>query len=580
MSFIRRKRKNAKAASTEASSVSKKPSVVQEKKRIAIIGSGVSGLTCAHYLVKQHEVTVFEANDYIGGHVNTIDVTLQDGKKAKPSKVERSAIDTGFIVFNERTYPNFFRLLYELQVPFQATDMSFSVKNTARHFEYNGHTLNTLLSQRKNVLNPKFWQFIKDILQFNKHIKQLRQDYEETRAQGQDTSKFTEQTLGSYLSKQSYSTLFMDNYLLPMVSAIWSTSIGEVEDFPLVFFAQFFDNHGLLDVVNRPQWFTIQGGSKQYVNKLVTRFVKAGGKIKVNCPVQSVIRNAVQDKDKVILTLQDKNNINGEVESLIFDEVVFACHADTALKILQDAGYDETEVLSHFRFTKNTAVLHTDSSVLPKKPLAWASWNYLIEDEGSIESSTKNAKEQQTAVKPVLTYHMNILQRLTKKHNYLVTLNHKVDKNQIIKQIDYSHPVFDKAMIEAQTKWSSISGSGLHTHFCGAYWFNGFHEDGVRSGLRVCQALGHDIDIKDEVDPSHLPDVDSTHTPFRYRDLPVKADSKPRKLNKRKVTMATTNQELVEYVENLQSAINDNETYKDYEPQKKRGLFGCKTNEH
>lgn len=580
MSFIRRKRKNAKAASTEASSVSKKPSVVQEKKRIAIIGSGVSGLTCAHYLVKQHEVTVFEANDYIGGHVNTIDVTLQDGKKAKPSKVERSAIDTGFIVFNERTYPNFFRLLYELQVPFQATDMSFSVKNTARRFEYNGHTLNTLLSQRKNVLNPKFWQFIKDILQFNKHIKQLRQDYEETRAQGQDISKFTEQTLGSYLSKQSYSTLFMDNYLLPMVSAIWSTSIGEVEDFPLVFFAQFFDNHGLLDVVNRPQWFTIQDGSKQYVNKLVTRFVKAGGKIKVNCPVQSVTRNAAQDKDKVILTLQDKNNINGEVESLIFDEVVFACHADTALKILQDAGYDETEVLSHFRFTKNTAVLHTDSSVLPKKPLAWASWNYLIEDKGSIKSSTKNVKEPQTAVKPVLTYHMNILQRLTKKHNYLVTLNHEVDENQVIKQIDYSHPVFDKAMIEAQTKWSNISGSGLHTHFCEAYWFNGFHEDSVRSGLRVCQALGADIDIKDEVNPSHLPDVDSAHTPFRYRDLPVKADTKPRKLNKRQVTTATTNQELVEYVEHLQSAVNDNETYKDYEPQKKRGLFGCKTNEH
>ena len=185
-------------------------------------------------------------------------MALQDGKKAKSSNIESSAIDTGFIVFNERTYPNFFRLLHELQVPFQATDMSFSVKNTARHFEYNGHTLNTLLSQRKNVFNPKFWQFIKDILQFNQHIKQLRQDYDIARAQGQDVSSYAEQTLGSYLAQKKYGQLFTDNYLLPMVSAIWSTSLDEVQEFPLVFFAQFFDNHGLLDVVNRPQWFTIK----------------------------------------------------------------------------------------------------------------------------------------------------------------------------------------------------------------------------------------------------------------------------------------------------------------------------------
>lgn len=568
MPFIRFKRATKKKADTSNNTNNFDSQSAQ--KRIAIIGSGVSGLTCAHYLGAQHEVTVFEANDYIGGHVNTIDVALQDGKKAKSSNVESSAIDTGFIVFNERTYPNFFRLLYDLKVPFQATDMSFSVKNMARHFEYNGHTLNTLLSQRKNVLNPKFWQFIKDVLQFNKHIKQLRQEYDSARAAGQDISGFTEQTLGGYLAQKSYGQLFTDNYLLPMVSAIWSTSLDEVQDFPLVFFAQFFDNHGLLDVVNRPQWFTIKGGSKQYVNKLIPRFIKAGGKVRVNSPVQSVTRDGEQVLLTVqnALTVQDKGNADSS-ENLVFDEVIFACHADTALKILKDASTNESEVLSHFRFTKNTAVLHTDTSVLPKKPLAWASWNYLIDEKTSGNVTDKNqvGVNTQAPEKPVLTYHMNILQRLTKKHNYLVTLNHEVDDKQIVKSIDYSHPVFDLKMIEAQTKWSSISGAGLHTHFCGAYWFNGFHEDGVRSGLRVCQALGHDIDIKDEVDPAHLPNADSAHTPFRYRDLPIKADTKARKLDKRQIITTTTNQELVEYAERLQGAADNSHQ------NKKRGLF-------
>ena len=547
MPFLRRKSKQissqVEAVISNTSRHSENAKDVQAKKRIAIIGSGVSGLTCAHYLAAQFDVTVFEASDYIGGHVNTIDVTLQDGKKYKPNKVENSAIDTGFIVFNERTYPNFFRLLHELQVPFQATDMSFSVKNTARNFEYNGHTLNTLLSQRKNIFNPKFWGFINDILQFNKQVRQLRQDYDKAREQGQDIAIFTKQTLGEYLDTKKYGDLFTDNYLLPMVSAIWSTSLHDVQDFPLVFFAQFFDNHGLLEVVNRPQWFTIKGGSKQYVNKLVKRFVKAGGSVRVNSPVQSVIR----EDNKVILRVID--TADNKTQSLVFDEVIFACHADTALKILQDANSIEQEVLSHFTFTDNTAILHTDTSVLPKKPLAWASWNYLIDNKNVI----KNDKEQpQTTTKPVLTYHMNILQRLTKQHNYLVTLNHEVDESQVIKRIDYSHPVFNNQMIASQGQWSSISSSESHTHFCGAYWFNGFHEDGVRSALRVCQALGCDIDIKDTVDPSHLPDAESAHTPFRYKDLPVKADKQPRKLKKRQVVTATINQELVRYIATLE----------------------------
>ena len=549
MPFLRRKSKSTEAVSNKAvvNHISRdldNSLNANAKKRIAIIGSGVSGLTCAHYLATQFEVTVFEASDYIGGHVNTIDVTLQDGKKAKRSTVEKSAIDTGFIVFNERTYPNFFRLLYELQVPFQATDMSFSVRNSARNFEYNGHTLNTLLSQRKNILSPKFWAFITDILQFNKQVRQLCQDYDKAREQGQDIAVFTKQTLGEYLDTKKYGDLFKDNYLLPMVSAIWSTSLRDVQDFPLVFFAQFFDNHGLLDVVNRPQWFTIKGGSKQYVNKLVTRFVKAGGSIRVNTPVQSISRA----DDKVMLKVMDKTD--DKAQTLVFDEVIFACHADTALKILTDANPVEQKTLSKFVFTSNTAVLHTDTSVLPKNSLAWASWNYLIDNK----DANKDSKAlPQSATKPVLTYHMNILQRLTKKHNYLVTLNHEVNESQVIKRIDYSHPVFNNEMIAAQAQWSSISGSSdSHTHFCGAYWFNGFHEDGVRSALRVCQALGCDIDIKDIVDPIHLPDAKSAHTPFRYKDLPINADKNLPKLKKRQIVTATTNQELVQYIATLE----------------------------
>ena len=561
MPFFRRQRTSDQPQSIKQQSIQANETVNnQAAKSIAIIGSGVAGLTCAHYLAKLHDVTVFEASDYIGGHVNTIDVTLQYGKKAKEDKVENSAIDTGFIVFNERTYPNFFRLLHELQVPFQATDMSFSVKNTARNFEYNGHTLNTLLSQRKNALNPKFWAFMTDILQFNKHVRQLRQDYETARTQGKDIRGFTEQTLGSYLTSKRYGALFTENYLLPMVSAIWSTGLEKVKETPLVFFAQFFDNHGLLDVVNRPQWFTIKGGSKQYVNKLVTRFVKAGGTVRVNSPVQSVTRH----DNKVTLTVIDKS-ANSDTQQLTFDDVIFACHADTVLTLLKDASPDETEILGQFQFTNNTAVLHTDTEVLPKKSLAWASWNYLIDDRDNAQDKTG---EQHASAKPVLTYHMNILQRLSKQHNYLVTLNKDIDPAQVVKSIDYSHPVFDNEMIAAQAQWSRISGSGLHTHFCGAYWFNGFHEDGVRSGLRVCQALGSTIDIKDEVDPNHLPDSDSTYTPFRYRDLPIKADKQARKLKKRHVITATTNQELVDYIVTLQPAAQA------FNNKKKRGLFG------
>ena len=517
-------------------------------KSIAIIGSGVSGLTCAHYLIDAPNianVTIFEANGYIGGHVNTIEVALAE--KGRRKHTEYSAIDTGFIVFNERTYPNFFRLLHELQVPFQATEMSFSVKNVAEGFEYNGHTINSLLSQRRNALRPKFWRFVQDILSFNKQVKALRQEFEKAKkladnaANQKLTERLTQQTLGNYLDSQNYGELFTDNYLLPMVSAIWSMGLADARQFPLVFFAQFFDNHGLLDVVNRPRWFTIIGGSKQYVSKLVTRFLAQDGKVLVNSPVQSVIRH-----EKGV-TIDYKQQ--GKEQSAEFDEVVFACHADTALRLLSDATPVEAEILGKFRFTANEAILHTDTSILPEKPLAWASWNYLLPNDNDAGTSKHSASGQQakqalTQVKPVLTYHMNILQRLNKRHNYLVTLNQDINPAHVIKQIDYEHPVYDQAMIQAQTRWQEISTAQSHTHFCGAYWFNGFHEDGVRSGLRVCQSLGVEVAIETTVDPKYIDkEMLAMAEADRYK-LPVQADKKQRKLKKRHVISATTNQTL------------------------------------
>lgn len=570
--------KQSTSQTTPLQSVSQKT----HSKKIAIIGSGVSGLTCAHYLVSDHDVTIFEANDYLGGHVNTIDVELADRKSklSKKQRTEHASIDTGFIVFNERTYPNFFRLLNELDVAFQKTDMSFSVKNPAIHFEYNGHTLNSLVSQRKNILSPKFWQFAKNIIDFNKHIKQLRSNYQQLEQELQalndaiskakkprkklvkqltkqqtTLTKLSQQTLGSYLSTKQYGELFTNNYLLPMVSAIWSMGLEDAKAFPLIFFAQFFDNHGLLDIVNRPQWFTIKGGSKQYVNKLVERYASMGGKAFVNAPVQSVSRDANA------ITIVYKHQ--AMVKTAQFDEVVFACHADVAKRLLSDASEQETEVLSAFNFTNNQAILHTDTSVLPKKPLAWASWNYLLPSKRSNCGKHGNRKKRTSEVehsncsdvKPVLTYHMNILQRLVKRHNYLVTLNEPVNHQHIIKRIDYRHPVYDVAMTKAQKQWQSISGQNSkheskhklkhgHTHFCGAYWFNGFHEDGVRSGVRVCQSLGINIDLMDEVNPAHLTNVVAPTPAFAYKHIPIKADKNTGKLQQRKILSAMTNTKL------------------------------------
>lgn len=418
------------------------------KQRIAIVGSGISGLTCAHLLHNTHDITLFEANDYIGGHTATIDVEVNH---------RQYAIDTGFIVFNDWTYPNFLKLLSRLNVAKQPTQMSFSVKNLAERLEYNGHTINTLFAQRRNLLSPRFWGLVLDILRFNKLCKEAitRQDA----AKGQ--------TLQDFLSHHGFRELFIDNYIYPMCAAIWSASLESIKSFPLRFFLQFFNNHGLLNVTDRPQWYTLIGGSRSYVKPLTEGYED---RIRLSCPVHSVRKSS---EGYEVVFGDDKN-----VEK--FDHVILACHSDQSLAMLDKPTETQKQVLGNIAYAPNDVVLHTDTSVLPKRPLAWASWNYLL--TGEPEEKSRPA---------TLTYNMNILQCIESDTTFCVTLNanDKIAEDKILRRFRYAHPQFNNATIEAQSNRHQICGiDGLH--FCGAYWYNGFHEDGVKSALDVCQRFG------------------------------------------------------------------------------------------
>lgn len=407
------------------------------KKKIAVIGSGISSLTCAYKLHPVHDITVFEANDYIGGHTHTVRIN-KDGEIAD--------IDTGFIVFNDRTYPNFMKILAELDVAYQPTEMSFSVRNDRIDLEYNGGTLFQLFAQKKNLFRPAFYRLLADIVKFNRVVRQ-------------EKNSSSRQTIGAYLDAGDYSPLFRDNYLLPMISAIWSMGLDSCRDFPLAFFARFFDNHGLLDLVNRPQWYTIEGGSSSYIAPLTAGFAD---RIRRNSPVTGIQRNA------------DTVEVRCGEEKHVFDEVILGCHGDQALRLLENPTSRERDVLGAFSCSDNRVVLHTDTSLLPTRRGAWASWNYRMLDSAS-EMTT-------------LTYNMNILQQLTSKNTYLVTLNQDIDPEHVLAEFNYRHPVYTTTAIHAQERWHEISGID-RLHFCGAYWFNGFHEDGVNSGLRVSRHL-------------------------------------------------------------------------------------------
>ena len=419
--------------------------------KIGIIGAGISGLVAAEKLRHSHDVTVFEAGSYIGGHTNTIDVETPNGPLA---------VDTGFIVFNARTYPNFIALLDRLGVPSQDTIMSFSVKCERTGLEYRGADLNGLFAQRRNLLNPKFYRLLMDMLKFFR-LGEAMLDA--------DSDVDESESVESLLRRNKFSGQFVQQYFLPMGAAIWSSSYDSFRDFPIRFIAEFYKNHGLLGVKDRPQWRVIQGGSKQYVRALTHGWTD---QIKLNTPVQRVVRNRVSD-----LGEPQSVSVMTDGQTHDFDHVIFACHSDQALRILgDDATPIETEILSAFPYQKNVALLHKQFDVLPKQRRAWASWNYF------------NPKQESDAA--TVTYNMNILQSLETDTVWCVTLNGEdlIRDENVVASIDYAHPTFSVGRKSMQTRHQELCGANA-TSFCGAYWGNGFHEDGVVSALRVTDAI-------------------------------------------------------------------------------------------
>ena len=407
--------------------------------KIAIVGSGISGNSLAHLLSKRHSITLFEKNNRLGGHSHTHEITVE-GKKLN--------VDTGFIVFNKETYPLFTNLLDNLNVRYEKSNMSFSVYSKENDFEYNGTSLNSLFSQRKNICNYRFLRMIYEITKFNKISINLLKANENI-------------SLGNFLKKNKFSNFFCERYILPMGSAIWSTDINKILEFPAIFFIKFFKNHGMLNINDRPQWLTINGGSKEYVERLTAPFKK---NIKLNCEVELIERNPE------CVTVTHKDGIDK------FDYIFLACHSNEALNLLKNPTHHEKKILSAINYVKNTVTLHTDESIMPKNKLTWAAWNYNID----------NKKNMPIA----LTYNMNILQNLSTNKTILVTLNDKgkIRQDKVIKTINYSHPLFSKNSIAAQSKYHQISGVN-RTGYAGAYWGNGFHEDGIRSAYNAISQL-------------------------------------------------------------------------------------------
>lgn len=409
--------------------------------RIAVVGGGISGLTAAYVLSRAHDVTVFEAGSYAGGHTNTIDVAM-DG--------DRYAIDTGFIVFNEQNYPNFCQLLDQLNVASKPTSMSFSVRCDKTGLEYNGTSLNRMFAQRSNLFRLRFWKMILDILKFNRQAQALLD------CGGQNVS------VHEYVQAAGMSSTFVEHYLVPLGASLWSCPAATFRQFPMRFVLDFLNNHAMLQLGGRPVWRVIEGGSRQYIEPLTRPFAD---NIHLNSPVRSITRNA----DVVHIQLA-----NGNAHT--FDHVIVACHADSALRMLADPNDVERDLLGAFPYQPNEAILHTDTTVLPSKRRAWASWNYRV--------------TQQSQQAATVTYNMNMLQGIDSKHTFCVTLNDDagIDPAKILRRIQYQHPIFTQERESAQIRRSDLIHRN-RTSFCGAYWGFGFHEDGVRSALDVCRSF-------------------------------------------------------------------------------------------
>lgn len=409
--------------------------------KIAIIGSGISGLVSAYLLHGDHEVTVFEANDYIGGHTHTVDVTAGE---------RRYAVDTGFVVFNEVTYPNFCEILRRLGVAYRPAPMTFSVRCEQTGFEYNTRSLQTLFAYRKNIVSPSFYRMLLDIIRFRRELERFRDEAGESL------------DLDEYFLRRHFSRRFIEHFLVPYGASIWSTDPETFRQFPFSTLARFFLNHGFLRVRNPFPWLVIQGGSRRYVELLTAPFRE---RIRLSAPVKQVRRGP----DAVhVITFDGR--------SARFDHVIIATHSDQALALLSDPTPQEREVLEAIPFQENRATLHTDTSVLPKIRSVWASWNYFIPSQRS----------ERIAV----TYDMNILQTITGPPEFCVTLNGQyMAQDKILGHFVYHHPVFRKESVPARKRHAEISGVN-RTHYCGAYWGSGFHEDGVNSALAACRFFG------------------------------------------------------------------------------------------
>ncbi len=411
-------------------------------KRIAVIGSGISGLSAAYYLSRRHEVYVFELDNRLGGHTNTVMVDSASGPLP---------VDTGFIVHNDRTYPNFCRLMDELGVETQPSDMSFAVTEGDGAFEYSSRGLAGFFAQKRNYFSRNHYTLLAEILRFNREAPLVIDD-----------PAAEAMTMGEFLDKGKYAPVFVERYLIPMAGAVWSMAPEVMPMFPVQTLVRFMHNHGMLGINTHPRWKVIRGGSHSYIAPLTARFRK-------RIVTSSVIQSVVRFERGVSLHFQNAH------PAQTFDEIVFACHGDQILPLLAQPTEAEREILSCFTTSRNETCLHTDSALLPRRASARASWNYLLGNSGKVS----------------VTYHMNRLQSLATAENYCVTLNANglINPAQTLQKMVYEHPLYTRAAIRAQQRWPEISGHN-RTHFCGAWWFYGFHEDGVRSGIRVAEALG------------------------------------------------------------------------------------------
>ncbi|TPG55840.1 NAD(P)/FAD-dependent oxidoreductase [Ewingella americana] len=442
--------------------------------KVAIVGSGISGLSCAWLLAQRQpdcEITLYESAATLGGHTATQDV-ISDGKTY--------AIDTGFIVYNTWTYPYFIALLKELGIEGQPTEMSFSVRNPVSGLEYNCHSLNSLFAQRRNLFKPQFWQFIREILRFNKRCKARLLNAHNDKG-----------TLADLLDQNGFTPFFALHYVLPMGAAIWSSSLSDIAKFPLSMFLRFFDNHGLLDVTNRPQWMVVPGGSREYIRRMQEKLPRSVT-LRTHTPVTAISRSASH------VTL---SSTHGDET---FDEVIFACHSDQALAILGDsASAEERTVLGELTYQANDVILHTDTRLLPREKRAWASWNYMLPN--SLKTSSRaDMRDTSTANsrRGGVTYNMNILHGLDTPQTFCVSLNPltPIEESKVLFRATYMHPVLNLESHNAQQQRFRINGHH-RTWFCGAYWYNGFHEDGVNSARDVVEQLGLQLQRTSEKQP-------------------------------------------------------------------------------